>query len=302
MSRKCERYKKWVEERIEEPIKEREEKTRKRCKKKKCKKRCLCCNKWFCWIEPFFEWIVRWVVTIIGKWLVYVTCRAISILWTVILTAVNILGWPVKWLYCMLFGWGKLGLLPMHTLQLEVLIVDPDEVKRNPVTVEEIEQRMAHADRILRDQARIHVKRSGPIGRMVSSSLYRLDASTFGALTSEYLKGLGTLLGRNDARHLTVYVVGSIQEGDGLHLPGYGSVFIRPGSPDTSLCHEIGHALLSLGNAYHNSRKDHLMYTPAWERESASGWPQGIPKLSRNERCTMRRSRWLDWSWVPFLP
>jgi len=42
-----------IEETVWEPVEEWVEKREKKCKKKKCKKLCLCCNKWFCWIETF---------------------------------------------------------------------------------------------------------------------------------------------------------------------------------------------------------------------------------------------------------
>jgi hypothetical protein len=62
---------------------------------------------------------------------------------------------------------------------------------------------------------------------MYSKSLYRIDASGLGERVSEYLKGIVLLLGRNSARHLTVYVVGGIQGAEGMHLPMYGSIFIE---------------------------------------------------------------------------
>lgn len=302
MARICEEYKEWVEEKIETPIEEQEQRTREKCKKKKCKKWCLCCNKWFCWIETFFVWVVKWIVKIVVKWFVYIVCRIVSVILTLGLTILNILGWPVKWIWCIFWGDGDLEKLPMRTLKIEVLIVDYDDKTQNPCTNTELDERIQYADRILRARARIAVERAGSIRRMNSKSLYRIDASSGSALVSEYLKGFLLLLGRNSWRYLTVYVVGGISGAEGLHLPLYGSVFIEPKTPDTTLCHEIGHALLGIGNAYHSSTLDHLMHTPPDKRESASAWPKGLPKLSRNERCTMRRSRWLDWSWIPIIP
>ena len=302
MARFCEDFKAWVEEKVEKPIQEKQTKIRQECKKKKCKKWCLCCNKWVCWIETFVLWVVRWIIVWIGKWVLYVICRIISALLTLVLTLLNLLGWPIKYLWCSLWGDGDLDKLPLHALAVEVLIVDFDKKTRNPVNEADLDARIKHADRILRERIRISVKRNGAIRRMESEALYRIDASGAGGKTSEFLKALGLLLGRNSWRNLTVYVVGSIEGSEGLHLPLYGSVFIESDTPETTLCHELGHALLSVGNTYHDERKDRLMNTPADEREDACGWPKECPTVSRNERCTMRRSRWLEWSWVPVVP
>jgi hypothetical protein len=301
MAEVCEEYKKWVEEEVLTPIEEWQEQTVEKCKKKKCKKWCLCCNKWFCWLETIFIVVVKWVVVIVGKWVIYTACRIISLILTLILTILNVLGWPVKWLSCIILGDEYVEKLPMRKLKLEVVIVDYDETTLNPCTEFEINERIGYADRILRSRARISVARDGSIKRMYSKALYRIEAKGLG-VAGEYLKGIFLLMGRNSWRHLTVYVIGEVQEAGGLHLPLYGCVFMEPGSADTILAHEIGHALLRLGYTYHVDEKDYLMHTPPDERETACGWPKGLPKLTRNERCTMRRSRWLDWSWVPFVP
>lgn len=49
---------------------------RRRCKKKKCKKWCLCCNKWFCWLEVFVQWLARQVCAWkqVLLWLVWAAC------------------------------------------------------------------------------------------------------------------------------------------------------------------------------------------------------------------------------------
>jgi len=297
MAKVCEDYKEWIEEEVETPLQERVEETVEKCKERPCKKWCLCCNKWFCWLEVVVYWVTRWIVTIVGKWLVYVICRIVSVLFTLGLTILNILGWPLKYLWC-IFGGG----LPMRPLQVEVVIVDQSRDEANPATEDDIDARLAHADRILRSAARISVKRHGDTRRMVSPALWEIDSSSFVSNVGEFLKGIGLLLGRNDARHLTVYAVGIIKGAEGVHLPFYGSVFLGPNTPDTTLAHELGHALLSFGNAYHSSISGALMFTPPDQRETAANWPTDLPTLSHNEKCTMRRSRWLDWSWVFFIP
>jgi len=44
---------------------------------KKCKKWCLCCNKWFCWIETFLEKVVTWVVKQVVNLVVRVVCELV---------------------------------------------------------------------------------------------------------------------------------------------------------------------------------------------------------------------------------
>lgn len=239
---------------------------------------------------------------IAGEWLFCLVGRIGNALLTLALTGLNLLGWPMKWLWCTFLREGDLEKLPMRDLKLEVIIVDESEKNQNPCTNEEVDDRIQHANRILRETARIAVQRESAISRIQSGHLFRIESSGVRGKVTEYMKGVFFLLGRSDWRHLTVYVVGSVSGAGGLHLPVYGSVFIEPGGADTTLCHEIGHALLGLGNTYHSAKAGHLMATPPSKREGACDWPRGVPILSRNERCTMRRSRWLDWSWVPVLP
>jgi hypothetical protein len=308
----CTDYKEWVEEKVLDPIEKKKKGEKQKCKKKKCKKWCLCCNKWKCWIVTFFYWVVEWVVRIVGKWVVYAICRIISALLTFLWTALH---W-LKWFLCNYprrssrkepfpdhsmpsddESQKPLEERPLKTLRLEVVIIDKDKDTLNPISNSELDDRIAKADRVLRESARIEVKRKGKIRRDISSSLYLLDASSFAAKVSEWLKAIVLLIGRDSVRHLTVYAVGNIQGADGLHQPLYGSVFITQGSPDTTLAHELGHALLSVANAGHVDDKGNLMFTPAVTREMDANWPKDAPTLKRGQWCAMRRSRWLDWSW-----
>ncbi len=302
----CTNVKNWVEEEIIEPVKKKKRGEKEKCKKKKCKKWCLCCNKWKCWIVTFFYWVVEWVARIIGKWILYTICRIVS--------AILTLGWTL-----LVGGWNlwcayqnsknknndpkvvalldELEHRPMKTLHLEVIIIDYDEDTKNPITEKEIEDRIAKANRILTESAKIEVKREGKIRRDISASLYRLDSSSVGGKISEWLKATFLLIGRDSVRRLTLYAVGSIQDATGLHQPLYGSVFIEKDSPDTTLAHELGHALLSIANASHVSHKGNLMFVPSNIREADANWPTDVPTLEISQWCTMRRSRWLDWSW-----
>lgn len=78
MAQYCKEVQEWIEEKIEKPIEEWVRKEEEKCKKKKCKWWCLCCNKWFCWIEVFFVKVIKWVVVTVGKWVVRTVCEIVS--------------------------------------------------------------------------------------------------------------------------------------------------------------------------------------------------------------------------------
>ena len=63
MSQVCEEFHEWVENWVEQKIK--------KCKQKKCKKWCLCCNKWFCWIEI--------ALVKVGQWVTRVVCEVVNV-------------------------------------------------------------------------------------------------------------------------------------------------------------------------------------------------------------------------------
>jgi len=313
----CQEYKRRVEERLEEPVRVQKVGARERCKKRKCKKWCLCCNKWVCWVETFFYWVVEWLVRIIVKWLIYVLCRVVSAILTLLYTALT---W-IKGLLCIYArarnsqGHGHpdkmpaavddieegelmpLALRALRRLEVEVVIIDRDRAARNEIALDEFDARIADADRILQENARIEVVRRGKIRRNVSPALFELNASSFQAKIGEWLKAVGLLLGRDSVRHLTIYVVGRIEGAEALHQPFYGSIFVVAGNPHTSLAHELGHALLSVGNMGHSDVVGNLMYVPWTKREAEVHWPVGTPALTQEQWCAMRRSRWLNWSW-----
>lgn len=73
----CREIVEYVEETVWEPVEEWVEKRERKCKKKKCKKWCLCCNKWFCWIETFLEKVVTWVAKQVINLVVRVVCEIV---------------------------------------------------------------------------------------------------------------------------------------------------------------------------------------------------------------------------------
>ena len=179
----------------------------------------------------------------------------------------------------------------IRVLELEVVIIDKDLATQNPIRPAELDERIRDADRILRERAKIRVRRRGEIVRKISPRLYEVEGSF-----EDWLKGADQLLGRDNPRHLTVYAVGEIADHAGLHQPFFGSVFVQAGNPPTTLAHEIGHALLGVGRMGHSPDSTNLMFednTP----ERVVGWPDATPKLTELQWCSMRQSRWLNWSW-----
>lgn len=88
----CEEARRWVEREVREPIERRRERTERRCKRRKCKKWCLCCNKWFCWLETIVEIIVEWVVRVVGEWLVETVCKVVVKLVKIVVEVVVAVG------------------------------------------------------------------------------------------------------------------------------------------------------------------------------------------------------------------
>ena len=84
MAQYCREVQEWIEEKVEKPVEEWIKKREKKCKKKKCKKWCLCCNKWFCRIETFFEKVIKWIIVTVGKWITRVVCEIVHIILDII--------------------------------------------------------------------------------------------------------------------------------------------------------------------------------------------------------------------------
>ncbi len=83
-----------IEETVWEPVEEWVERREKKCKKKKCKKVCLCCNKWFCWIETFLEKVVTWVAKQVVNFVTRTVCEIVhdllKALWDTIVATTKI--------------------------------------------------------------------------------------------------------------------------------------------------------------------------------------------------------------------
>lgn len=297
-----------IEERIEKPIRERRKKNKKKCKKKKCKKRCLCCNKWKCWTVSFFYWVVEYIIIKIIKWSIRVVCetikvvvRLVKVVFTLIYSLIQIIVWLYRWIKCVLKGEKGFEDLPFLTLPVEVVIIHRNCEERNPI-VEDlnyenlINRWILNADKIFRDRVKIIVTRHGKTKHMCSNEFFIMDSSNWFKKSWKYVKNLALIAGENSPRYLTIYIVKGFKGGKlGLHNPLFGSVFVAYNATETSLAHELGHALLWV-NAGHTDVNGYLMATPESKRLSGINWPIESPKITSGERCTMRRSRWLNWT------
>jgi len=78
MARVCREVQDWVEEQIEKPIEEWENRQEQRCREQECNWWCLCCNKWFCWLEWVLVKIIRFVIVTVGKWVTRIVCEIVS--------------------------------------------------------------------------------------------------------------------------------------------------------------------------------------------------------------------------------
>ena len=125
MAETCREVHEWIEEKIEKPVEEWVEKRVKKCKKKKCKKWCLCCNKWFCWIETFLEKVITWIVITVGKWVTRVVCEVVA----VILDGLRFLG--NRLFGAIDFVLSLFGFRPTKYLRLKIFILV--DLKGNPI-------------------------------------------------------------------------------------------------------------------------------------------------------------------------
>jgi len=91
MAQLCDEFHEWVEEEIEKPVKEWREERVEKCKRRRCKKWCLCCNKWFCWIEVVLVAVITFVVITVGKWVIRVVCWTVNIIIDIIAGIISII-------------------------------------------------------------------------------------------------------------------------------------------------------------------------------------------------------------------
>lgn len=91
MGRVCHEIQEWIEEQVEQPIEEWENRQERRCREQECNWWCLCCNKWFCWLEWILVKIIRWVVVTVGKWIIRTVCEIVNVILDVIGFIINLI-------------------------------------------------------------------------------------------------------------------------------------------------------------------------------------------------------------------
>lgn len=73
----CHEAREWVEREVREPIERHRSRVERMCRRQECNWFCLCCNKWFCWLETIIEIIIEWVIKVVGEWLVELVCEVV---------------------------------------------------------------------------------------------------------------------------------------------------------------------------------------------------------------------------------
>lgn len=286
MSWICEEYKKAIEERVEEPIKERIKKKKKKCKKKKCKKWCLCCNKWKCWVEVFFETVIRWIITIIVKWVVYVVCKIVTTFLDALANLLGIIGWILERIIglpeLILCGLGKAQ--GRKHLSLSVFVWEDEE--GNPVVpLAEVQRKVQEARAIFLAECNIEIhppKRPLPVRDPIEGA----DAHKCGVRgwfswkksVYDSLAFPGTVA--------AVFVRSIPGNSVGCHIPGTDYVLVASdASLDSTLAHELGHA----GDLWRHRNKtpDNLM--------CSAGVPRTGTNLTKWQRCVVRTSNIVGW-------
>jgi hypothetical protein len=75
----CREIEEHIEETVWEPVEEWVERREERCRQRSCRRWCLCCNKWFCWIETFLVKVVTWVAKTVTKFSVRTVCETVAV-------------------------------------------------------------------------------------------------------------------------------------------------------------------------------------------------------------------------------
>lgn len=286
MSWVCEEYKKAIEEFVETPVEERLKKTKEKCKKKKCKKLCLCCNKWKCWVEIFFETIIRWIITIVIKWLFYVVCRIVSWLVDAIAGLVGLIGWIVERIVglpeLILCGFGTAG--ARKHLHLSVFVwTDGKRTPLVPISVVQEHVRVAKEVYLRECNVEIHAPEEPVLISAPPEGAESHACNAGGWFSSKKsLYNSFALPGTVAAIFIRDIPGNSV----GCHIPGTQYVLVDAGvTLNTTLAHEIGHACDLL--RHRNSTPKNLMCSASVPRTGS--------ELTKWQRCVVRTSNNVGW-------
>ena len=310
MAKYCQEVQEWIEEEIEKPVEEWIEKRVEKCKRKKCKWWCACCNKWFCWIETFFEKVIKWVIITVGKWVTRVVCeivhtiidvlgfvvglifaipilgRLIRQIWDFIIDKVNrIIGIPDLILCVFGINWTK---------KLRICIIILRDEKNNPTaTPESLNGEIEKSKKIYKEAANVElvVECIHTVDKPSPSRNLDVKCGVNGWLEDLWLVGsyfewlANTKCFDGTARRLTGWaapvIVFAVRElkgtTAGCSLGPFSDYVTIEGPNPICLAHEVGHAC---GLLHYNSDKENLMHSTC-----------GGTKLKKWQRCILRNSR-----------
>ncbi|RMD95013.1 MAG: hypothetical protein D6813_01125 [Calditrichaeota bacterium] len=309
MAKYCREVQEWIEEEIEKPVDEWIEKRVKKCKKKKCKKWCLCCNKWFCWIETTFEKVVKWVVVTVGKWVTRTVCEVVHTTLDIIglflglIFSIPLIGRLIKELWNLISEVANriLGVLDLilcifgvsWTKKLRICIIILRDEKNTPTsTPEKLKPEIKKAQEIYRNAANIHLIVEGIYTVDNASPSSNLDVGCgfngwiedLGLVGSYYERVANSKCFDSNSQRLTgwaapviVFAVRSVTgTAAGCSLGPFSDYVTIEGANPECLAHEIGHAC----TLPHNSEKNNLMNPTC-----------GGTKLNKLQKCILRNSR-----------
>lgn len=309
MSRFCEEIDERIEERVQKPVEKWVERRREKCKKRKCKKWCLCCNKWLCWVEVFFEKVIQWVVVIVVRWVTRLVCEVFNGLLNLaglllgLLFAFPILGRGLRELWDIFLDLGlrAFGLLSLATvadiigwewrkrLRICVIILNDNGVPL--ATQASLNPFITTATTIFDQQANVELIVEGVITLTEPSPDYALNvgcdwegwwddlwlAGAWYEITAnaECFDGAGRrLIGWFSP--VVVFVVKNVSGKSGCSMgPASDYVVIEGGNP-VCFAHEIGHAC----GLWHHSDTANLMFRQC-----------GGQSLKKWQRVLLRNSR-----------
>jgi hypothetical protein len=310
MAKYCREVQDWIEEEIEKPIDEWIEKRVKKCKKKKCKKWCLCCNKWFCWIETIVEKVVKWVIVTVGKWVTRIVCEIVHTIIDVIgfvvglILAIPIIGRLIREIWDIIIEiLNRIAGIPdlilcifgvNWTKKLRICIIILRDEKNTPTaTPESLEAEIIKAQEIYKQAANIQLIVEGihTVDNATPSRNLDVGCGVNGWLEDLWLVGsyfewlANTKCFDSIAQRLTgwaapvvVFAVRSVTGTTaGCSLGPFSDYVTIEGPNPICLAHEIGHAC-SL--PHYNSNKENLMNPTC-----------GGSKLKKWQRCIVRNSR-----------
>lgn len=308
MATYCREVHERIEEKIEKPIETWVEKRRKKCKKKKCKKWCLCCNKWFCWIETFVVKVIKWVVVTVVKWVIRVVCEIVGgfldLLGVLVglVFAIPIIGRLIRqiWDFILEVVWRLVGILGtladilgwewQKRLRICVIILR-DEKEQEVATLADLQPHIDEANRIYDEAANVTLIVEGVHTIPGSAPTGALDTGCgTGAWTDDvWLTGGWFEITANDecfegagrrlvgwASPVVVFVVRDVEGKLGCSLGPFSDYVTVEGQDARCLAHELAHAC----GLWHCCGRDNLAYGTC-----------GGTKLRRWQRVLLRGSR-----------